>query len=134
LAQDVYVDEVMSADVRCCFDDQPLDEVMIQMADSRIRRVPVVFHDDRHKLIGIVSLGDVETRTPGAQKADVEQVVEMVSSPSEPGAKRSGANDVAGRTGQVSGTGTQADAGTGDPRRNFGVGGQDRAQDRLPPA
>ena len=58
----------------------------------------------------------------------------MVSSPSKPDAKRSEANDVAGRIGQVSGTDTQADAGTGNPRRNFGVSGQDLTQDGLPPA
>jgi CBS domain-containing protein len=79
-----HVEEVMSRDVRWCFEDQPLDEVMIQMADSQIRRVPVVTHDDQHRLIGIVALGDIATRTEaGPQKADVEQVVEMVSSPSD---------------------------------------------------
>jgi CBS domain-containing protein len=78
-----HVAEVMSKDVRWCFEDQPVDEVMIQMADSQIRRVPVVTHDDQHRLIGIVALGDIATRTgAGPQKADVEQVVEMVSSPS----------------------------------------------------
>ncbi len=171
--QEAHVDEVMSTDVHWCFEDQPLDEVMIQMADNRIRRVPVVSHDDQHKLIGIVSLGDVATKAPGAQKADVEQVVEIVSSPSEPGSARAGANDVAGRTGEVpagtaaagagsgraagtdlpragesgsslghgsvagasgtTGANTQADAGTGDPRRNFGVSGQDLTKDGLPP-
>lgn len=102
--QQSRVEEVMSKDVRWCFEDQPLDEVMIQMADSQIRRVPVVTHDDQHRLIGIVALGDVATRTgAGPQKADVEQVVEMVSSPSGPaqaqpagagneGAASSGAN------------------------------------------
>jgi CBS domain-containing protein len=98
--QDAHVEEVMSADVRWCFEDQPLDEVMIQMADSQIRRIPVVTHDDRHKLIGVVSLGDVATKTPaGQQKETVEQVVEMVSSPSAPGNLPRGADDVGGRTG-----------------------------------
>lgn len=101
--QEAHVDEVMSTDVRWCFEDQPLDEVMMQMADNRIRRVPVVSHDDPHKLIGIVSLGDVATRTPGAQKTDVEHAVEMVSSPSEPGSAQAGANDAASRTGEVPG-------------------------------
>lgn len=104
------VEEVMSRDVRWCYEDQPLDEVMIQMADSQIRRVPVVTHDDQHRLIGIVALGDVATRTgEGPQKADVEQVVEMVSSPSgpvqtqtqaqKPGAGNEGAASSAGAEG-----------------------------------
>lgn len=84
--QAARVGEVMSTDVRWCFEDQPLDEVMILMGDSQIRRVPVVSHDDQHKLIGIVALGDVVTKTEGqAQDRDVEDVVEMISSPSEPG-------------------------------------------------
>ena len=79
--QSAHVDEVMSADVRWCFEDQSLDEVMAQMSDSQIRRVPVVSHDDQHRLLGIVSLGDLATRAAGAD-AMVEQVVEQVSQPS----------------------------------------------------
>jgi CBS domain-containing protein len=82
---DTVVDDVMSTDVRWCFEDQSLDEVMQQMADTQIRRVPVVSHDDAHRLIGIVSLGDIATRSgDNAQKQGVAQVVEKVSSPSEP--------------------------------------------------
>jgi CBS domain-containing protein len=89
-----HVDEIMSTDIRWCFEDQPLDEVMIQMAGSQIRRVPVVTHDDQHKLVGIVALGDVATKTVEDQKQDVEQVVEMVSSPSKPdGQHASGSAD-----------------------------------------
>lgn len=81
--QDAHVEDVMSGDVRWCFEDQPLDEVMQQMADTQIRRVPVVSHDDQRKLVGIVALGDLATKTD-AQKQEVEQVVEKISSPSEP--------------------------------------------------
>jgi CBS domain-containing protein len=79
------VADAMSGDVRWCFEDQTLDEVMQEMADTQIRRVPVVSHDAAHKLVGIVSLGDLATKTSeGAPKQDVEQVVEKVSSPSKP--------------------------------------------------
>jgi CBS domain-containing protein len=112
--QDAHVDEVMSGEVRWCFEDQPLDEVMIQMADSQIRRVPVVSHDELHRLIGIVALGDLATRTTdNAEKQDLEQVVEMVSEPSEPqrsqqpeGARAAG--------GAAAGTGNAAGAGKRD--------------------
>jgi CBS domain-containing protein len=79
--QSAHVDEVMSADVRWCFEDQSLDEVMAQMSDSQIRRVPVVSHDDQHRLLGIVSLGDLATKAAGPG-GKVEQVVEQVSQPS----------------------------------------------------
>ena len=79
--QTAHVDEVMSADVRWCFEDQSLDEVMAQMGDSQIRRVPVVSHDDQHRLLGIVSLGDLATRAGGADDR-VGQVMEQVSQPS----------------------------------------------------
>jgi CBS domain-containing protein len=59
--RDAHVDEVMSADVRWCFEDQALDEVMQQMADTQIRRVPVVSHDESHRLVGIVALGDLRS-------------------------------------------------------------------------
>jgi CBS domain-containing protein len=118
---DAHVDEVMSTDVRWVFEDQTLDDVMTQMADSQIRRIPVVSHDEQHKLIGIVSLGDVATRTAeGAQKQDVEDVVEMVSTPSHPAP--AGASSVAGRTGEggagatAAGSGAAGTAGTDIPR------------------
>jgi len=115
--QEVHVDEVMSTDVRWCFEDQPLDDVMVQMADSRIRRIPVVSHDDAHRLVGIVSLGDVATRTPdGAAKEDVEQVLESVSSPSRPVRPYMPPEQVAGRSGEVpADAGSSRDAGVDLP-------------------
>jgi CBS domain-containing protein len=113
---DARVEEAMSTDVRWCFEDQPLDEVMQQMADSQIRRVPVVSHDEAHRLIGIVALGDLATRTADDEKKQkVEQVVEKVSSPSEPDrSAQSGAQSAAsGGAATASSTGgTGAPAGT----------------------
>jgi CBS domain-containing protein len=51
------VHEVMTKDVKYCFDDQDLDEVTRNMADIQVRRLPVVNHDKR--LVGIISLGDI---------------------------------------------------------------------------
>ncbi|GIZ52544.1 CBS domain-containing protein [Noviherbaspirillum aridicola] len=79
------VGEVMSAQVRWCFEDQPVDEVMAQMSDSQIRRVPVV-DQQTHSLVGIVSLGDLATK----HSAQVDRTLEEISSPSEP--DRSGLN------------------------------------------
>jgi CBS domain-containing protein len=75
----IRVEEVMSGDVRWCFSDQAVDEVMQEMSDTQIRRVPVIAHDT-HQLIGIVSLGDLATK----HSAQIDRTLENISSPSEP--------------------------------------------------
>src|SRR4051812_27381499 len=57
---DTPVREVMSQEVKYCFADESLDHVARNMADLRVRRLPVLNRDKR--LVGIVSLGDVATR------------------------------------------------------------------------
>jgi CBS domain-containing protein len=54
---DTPVREVMSQDVKYCYEDEDLDHVAKNMGDIRVRRLPVVSRDKR--LVGIVSLGDV---------------------------------------------------------------------------
>jgi CBS domain-containing protein len=49
------VRDIMSPDVKYCFDD--LDEVAMNMADIKVRRLPVL--DRNKRLVGIVSLGDI---------------------------------------------------------------------------
>ncbi len=73
------VGDVMSTDVRTCHAGQAVDEVLVQMGDVQIRRVPVV-DQASHTLVGIVSLGDMAT----AQSKGIEQALEEISSPSEP--------------------------------------------------
>jgi CBS domain-containing protein len=84
------VQEVMTGDVRWCFEDQSVDEVIQQMADAQIRRVPVVTHHEEHRLIGIVALGDLATEpAAGADAGAVGQVVQEVSQPTAPQAAAS---------------------------------------------
>ncbi len=79
------VDDVMSTDVRWCFDDQPLDDVMRQMANTQIRRIPVISHDEAQRLVGIVSLGDLATKAGmGFSGRHMQHMMEKISSPSEP--------------------------------------------------
>jgi CBS domain-containing protein len=54
---DTRIDEVMSPDVKYCFDDEELDAVADNMGQIQVRRLPVVNRDKR--LVGIVALGDV---------------------------------------------------------------------------
>jgi CBS domain-containing protein len=53
---DTPVREVMSEDVKYCFEDNEIDEVAQNMADIKVRRLPVLNKSKR--LVGIVSLGD----------------------------------------------------------------------------
>jgi CBS domain-containing protein len=73
------VGDVMSTDVRTCFSTQSVDEVLGQMGDVQIRRVPVV-DQASHQLVGIVSLGDMATK----HSAGIDQALEEISTPSEP--------------------------------------------------
>jgi len=57
LGPEAAVREVMSSQVRYCFDDQSVEEVIRNMGDIQVRRLPVLNRDKR--LVGIVSLGDV---------------------------------------------------------------------------
>jgi CBS-domain-containing membrane protein len=73
------VTDVMSTDVRTCTSNQSVDEVLAQMGDAQIRRIPVL-DEQSQKVIGIVSLGDVATKHP----ADVDRTLDEISTPSEP--------------------------------------------------
>jgi CBS domain-containing protein len=51
------VRDVMTADVKYCFEDQDVEEITRNMADIQVRRLPVLNRDKR--LVGILSLGDI---------------------------------------------------------------------------
>lgn len=53
------VREVMTSDVKYCFDDEEVSAVLQNMGDIQVRRLPVLNRDKR--LVGIVSLGDLAT-------------------------------------------------------------------------
>jgi CBS domain-containing protein len=63
---DTPVREIMSAEVRYCYDDEELDHVAENMGDIQVRRLPVVNREKR--LVGIVSIGDV-ARSEGGRSA-----------------------------------------------------------------
>jgi len=71
------VRDIMTKDLKYCFDDQGLDEVTQNMADIQVRRLPVIDHDKR--LVGILSLGDI------AMKADGKGAIEALCGISRPG-------------------------------------------------
>jgi CBS domain-containing protein len=62
------VREVMTEDVKYCFDDDDIEEVTRNMGDNQVRRLPVV---NRNKsLVGILSLGDVALTQEGIGTAE----------------------------------------------------------------
>lgn len=74
------VSEVMSGSVRWCFDDQPLEDVLDEMRDTQIRRMPVL--DRQQQLVGIVSLGDLAER--GSSESSVGEALKDISTPAAP--------------------------------------------------
>lgn len=73
--------DVMSTNVRCATEEEDIDDVLAAMADSQIRRMPVV--DSDGKLVGIVSIGDIAAKDP-AEDADVGKSLGDISAPARP--------------------------------------------------
>lgn len=73
---DTKVRDVMSDDVKYCFEEDDVDDVARNMGDLQIRRLPVLNRDKR--LIGIVSLGDI------TQAGETDSAAEALSSITEP--------------------------------------------------
>ena len=74
-----FVGDVMSTDVRTCYSNQEIDEVLNTMGDVQIRRVPVIDAQSK-QLVGIVSLGDIATKSSGS----ADETLDEISTPSEP--------------------------------------------------
>ena len=62
------VRDVMSKDIKYCFDDQDVEEVTRNMADIQVRRLPVINREKR--LVGILSLGDIAISRDGKRAGD----------------------------------------------------------------
>lgn len=92
--------DVMSTNVRTVTEDQDVDEVLDAMADTQIRRMPVVDH--QQKLVGIVSIGDIAAKDPN-NDVDVADSLGDISSPAEP--DRSSQSRASGKAGGGSASG-----------------------------
>ncbi len=62
-ATDTPLGDIISRELRWCSPEQSIDEVLEQMRDARIRRVPVL--DRAGRLVGMLTLGDVAARADG---------------------------------------------------------------------
>lgn len=73
--------DVMSGNVRCAREGDDVEQVLGEMADAQIRRLPVV--DENQKLVGIVSLGDIAAKDSG-DELDVAMSLGDISTPAQP--------------------------------------------------
>lgn len=76
LTPQATVREAMSPEVRYCFEDDDVDDVLENMADLQVRRLPVLNHDKR--LVGIVSISDLSVM----EKAEAGKALRDISRPS----------------------------------------------------
>lgn len=76
-APDTPIRQVMSQEIRYCFDDDDIEDAADTMSELQIRRLPVLNHDKR--LVGIISLGDI------ARLGDRRCGAEALSGVSQPG-------------------------------------------------
>jgi CBS domain-containing protein len=70
------VGEVMTRDVICCSPDDSVEEVADVMRHRRVRHVPVV--DAAGRVMGLVSIGDVNARRFAACETELVQVRDYI--------------------------------------------------------
>jgi CBS domain-containing protein len=80
---DTRVCEVMTDEVRYCFEDEDVEDVALNMSELQIRRLPVLNRDKR--LIGFISLSDI------AQAGRDAQAGQALASIAKPGGVRTDA-------------------------------------------
>lgn len=62
------VRDVMTPDVKYCYEDEDIEHVAMNMGNIQVRRLPVMNRENR--LVGIISLADVAT-THGTEAAGI---------------------------------------------------------------
>jgi CBS domain-containing protein len=92
--------DVMSTNVRCAKEDEDVDDVLTQMAETQIRRMPVVDRDER--LVGIITIGDIASKDPD-DELDVATSLGDISEPAQP--DRSNQSKASGAAGGGSASG-----------------------------
>jgi CBS domain-containing protein len=69
------IEDIMTKDVKYCYEDDESDHVLDNLGDLQIRRVPVINRSKR--LVGILSLGDLANQTgnghAGAALAEISR-------------------------------------------------------------
>lgn len=77
--RETRVRDIMSTSVVSCFTDQTSREAEELMQEKQIRRVPVL--DREYRLVGIVSVGDLATRSGTNEQRNLAVTLESISLP-----------------------------------------------------
>ena len=75
VAQESLVADVMTEELRFCRVDDSVEQVLAEMGDLQVRRLPVL--DANNEIVGIVALGDFATR----QSAHTDETLREISTP-----------------------------------------------------
>jgi len=75
IPQESLVADVMTEEVRCCRADDSVEQVMAEMGDLQVRRLPVL--DADNEIVGIVALADIATR----QSTHTDETLREISTP-----------------------------------------------------
>src|SRR5690242_9795990 len=76
------VGEAMTDEVYFCFEDDAVEDVAEQMAELRVRRLPVL--DDDKRLVGIVSLKDIAVAAVAGAAQEGARTLRGISQPGGP--------------------------------------------------
>jgi CBS domain-containing protein len=83
---DTPVNELMTREVKYCFEDDEVSKVAQNMAELQVRRLPVLNRDKR--LIGIISLGDIaRDHEPGQTGSALHQISKKGGQHTQSGAR-----------------------------------------------
>lgn len=77
IPEETLVTEVMTLDINYCFENDNVESAANIMEDQQIRRLAVI--NDEHRLVGIVSLGDIAVRVGQTQLSG--ETLEQISDP-----------------------------------------------------
>jgi len=75
VAQEALVADVMTDEVAFCNESDSVEEVMAQMGDAQVRRLPVL--GANREIVGIVALADLASR----QSAPTDETLREISAP-----------------------------------------------------
>jgi CBS domain-containing protein len=74
--------DVMSGHVLCAKESDDVEQVLSEMAEAQIRRLPVL--DDKQRLVGIISLGDIAAKGGTSGDTEVGSSLSDISAPAKP--------------------------------------------------
>lgn len=100
-SEDTRLSDIMSPEVHWCSEDQDIEDVLRDMSQHQVRRLPVV---DREKhLVGMVTIGDIAAKTGHSEVGDS---LGDISEPAQP--DRSGMSAASGKAGGGSASGSSS--------------------------